>query len=123
MALRALSLAIVLLVVAYWGLRVAATACTGTGCDVYIPFSLMLPVAAIFLAGFTGAYAGREARNDRTWAVVLNACAGLAFFGPILAATLIRGENDLLVALATVLVLTVPASVGLYSATTRTTIT
>ena len=119
---RVLAVAVVVLVVAYWALRVAATQCTGSACDWYIPFSLLLPIAAIVVAGITGAYAGREASAHRAWSVVFNACAGLAFFGSIVAAMLIKGNNDLLVSLATVLVLTVPASVALYAVTHRTTI-
>lgn len=117
---RVLAGVVVLVVVVYHVLRVMASQCSGAACDWYIPFSLLLPIAAIVLAGVTGAFAGREAHG--TWSVALTACAGLAAFGPIVALVLIHGNNDLLVWLSTVLVLTVPASVAIYTATHRTTI-
>jgi len=120
MASRVLAAVVVAVVVVYHVLRVLASQCSGAACDWYIPFSLLLPIVALVLAGVAGAYAGRGAGG--VWFLLLNGCAGLGAFGPIVAAFLLS-DNDTKVWVSTVLVLTVPATIGIYAATHRTTIT
>lgn len=115
MAVRVLSALIVLIVIAYHGLRLAASQCAGTACDIYIPFSLLLPITALVLAAVTGGMAAYSARAERSaWVAILAVCAVLGSIGPVAAGFLIR-DNDVLVWSATVLVLTVPVSVGLHA--------
>jgi hypothetical protein len=111
MTIRVLGWAIVLIVVAYHGLRLMLSACSGASCDAYSPLTLLLPVAGIVIAGVTGGLAAYEARRRPVWAIVLAACGVLAFLGPIVAAVVLK-DNDTKVWLSTVLVLTVPVVVG-----------
>ena len=112
MVVRIMGWVIVLVVIAYHGLRLILTACAGPSCDAYSPLTLLLPIAALVLAGVTGAIAAYEARARRNWSILLAGCAVLAFAGPIVAAFLLS-DNDTKVWVSTVLVLTVPITVGL----------
>jgi hypothetical protein len=112
MATRVLGWSIVLAVIAYHGLRLILSACTGAACDAYSPLSLLLPIAALVLAGVTGGLAAYEARGRRNWSVLLAACGAAGFFGPIVVAFALQ-DNDTKVWVSTVLVLTVPVAVGL----------
>src|SRR2546430_376718 len=115
MAARILSALIVLVVVVYHGLRVVATQCSGAGCDAYIPLSLLLPVAALVLAAVAGSMAAYSARAAGDgWTAILAGCAVLGSIGPVLAAFVVR-DNDVLVWLSTLFVLTVPVGVGLHT--------
>jgi hypothetical protein len=106
---------VVAVVVVYHGLRIAASQCSGAGCDIYIPLSLLLPISALVLAAVTGGMAAYSARGSRGWIAVLAACAVLGAIGPIVAGFLIQ-DNDVLVWLSTVLVLSVPVSVIAHAA-------
>lgn len=119
MATRVLSALIVLIVIAYHGLRLAASQCAGASCDIYIPFSLLLPITALVLAGVAGGMAAFSARAERGgWIGILAACAVLGSIGPVAAGFVLK-DNDLLVWTSTVLILTVPAAVGLHTVTSR----
>ncbi len=121
MASRVLAAVVVAVVVVYQVLRAMVSSCAGAACDWYIPFSLLLPVAALVLAAATGGIAAYHARAWRPWGLVFAACAILGSVGPIVAAFAL-GDNDAKVWVSTVLVLTVPASIGIYAVTHRTTI-
>jgi hypothetical protein len=112
---RILSLVIVLIVIAYHGLRLILSSCSGASCDAYSPLTLLLPIAGVVLAGITGGLAAYEARGRRPWAVLFAVCGVLAFAGPIVLALVLK-DNDTKVWVSTVLVLTVPAAVGLFAA-------
>ena len=116
MAVRVLSLVIVVVVVVYHALRLVATQCTGGACDIYIPFSLLLPLTAMVLAGVAGAMAAYAARTAGSgWVVLLAACAVLGLAGPVITALVLK-DNDVIVWVSTVLVLSVPISVGAFAA-------
>src|SRR5581483_9070504 len=104
---RMLAVVIVAVVIVYHVLRVMASQCSGGGCDWYIPFSLVLPLAAIALALVTGALAA-YAERDRP-------ARTIAFAGSI-AGAFVLSDNDAKVWVATVFVLLVPAAVLLTSA-------
>jgi hypothetical protein len=118
MATRVLAIVIMAVVVVYHVLRVTASQCAGAGCDWYIPFSLLLPLAAIVLAAVTAGLAAYEARARRGWSALLALSGILATIGSILAAVVLS-DNDTKVWVATVFVLTVPLTV-LMSAAWRT---
>jgi hypothetical protein len=114
MAVKVLAALIVVIVIAYHLLRLAASQCTGAACDLYIPFSLLLPITALALAAVTGGMAAYSARGDGGgWVAILAACAVLGSIGPIVAGFLVP-DNDVLVWSSTVLVLSVPTSAGLH---------
>ena len=112
MVTRVLAVAIVVVVIAYWILRILASECNGAACDAYIPFSLLLPILAILLAGVAGGIAAYEARARRPWAVAFAGLAVAAVVVPIIVAFALS-DNDTKVGVSTILVLTVPAAIGL----------
>ena len=116
-----LAAVIVAVVVTYHVLRLMASQCTGAGCDWYIPFSLFLPIIAILLAALTAGFAAGEARAQRAWCVLLGICGVLASVGSILAALALE-DNDTKVWVSTVLVLTVPVTIGMRALWRPTTI-
>ncbi len=116
MVTRILSAVIVLVVVVYHALRLMAAQCGGAACDVYIPLSLLLPITALVLAAVTGGIAANAARAEPgPWTAILAGCGVLGSIGPIATGLLIK-DNDVLVWLSTILVLTVPLSVGAHAA-------
>ena len=115
MAVRVLSIVIVVIVVVYHALRLAGSQCAGAACDWYIPFSLLLPIAALVLAGVTGALAASEARGRGGWPILLASCAVLGAVGPVVVALVLK-DNDLKVWTSTALVLTVPVTVAMAAA-------
>ncbi|HZQ48949.1 MAG TPA: hypothetical protein VFB69_01435 [Candidatus Dormibacteraeota bacterium] len=115
MGTRMLAVVIVAVVIVYHVLRVMASQCSGGGCDWYIPFSLVLPLAAIALALVTGALAAYAERDRPARTIAIAACTLLAFAGSI-AGAFVLSDNDAKVWVATVFVLLVPAAVLLTSA-------
>jgi hypothetical protein len=115
MSLRVLFGVIVLIVALYQLQRLMASNCTGAACDAYIPLSLLLPVSALILAAVTGGIAAYRARaTGPVWVAVLGACAAIGSVGPVAAAFFIK-DNEVLVSVSTVLVLTVPVSALAYT--------
>lgn len=100
-------------------MRIAATACTGGGCDAYIPISLLLPILALAAALVTAALAISAARHDNSWLVVLSLCAVLGVVGPLIGLIVLRDSPDALVVSSTILVALVPVSALAYSFTRR----
>ncbi|TMD30759.1 MAG: hypothetical protein E6I95_14825 [Chloroflexi bacterium] len=113
--------AIVTLVVlgAYHAMRIAATACTGGACDLYIPISLLLPILALAAAIVTAALAISAARRDKTWLVVLSLFAVLGVAGPVVGLLVVRDSPDAFVVSSTILVALVPVSALAFSFTRR----
>lgn len=96
-------------------MRAAATACSGSACDAYIPLSVLLPVLVVIGALVTGLLAISAARRRRTWLVVLSACAAIGVIGPIVALAVLRDSPDAFVVTSTILVALVPISALAYS--------
>lgn len=113
MANRILGWVIVLIVIMYHGLRLLLVQCSGPSCDAYSPLTLLLPIAALVLAGVTGGMAAYQARAHPRWTLVLTACTVLGAIGPIIAAFALT-DNDTKIWVSTVLVLTVPVTVGMW---------
>jgi hypothetical protein len=96
-------------------LRITASTCGGTGCDLYIPLSLVLPLAAVVLVAVTGIAGLTAARNSEAWRIAIAVTAALGVVGPFVALGIWRDSPDVLVAVATVLLLLCPACVLGYS--------
>ena len=104
---------------AYHVMRIAATACTGGACDIYIPISLLLPILALAAAIVTAALALSAAQREKTWLVVLCLCAVLGVAGPVVGLLILRDSPDAFVVSSTILVALVPASALAFSFTRR----
>ncbi len=115
------ALTTIALLIAYHVMRVAAGACSGSGCDLYIPLSLLLPLLVLIGATVTGLMAISGARRDRTWLFVLSISAAAGVVGPIVALIILRDSPDAFVVSSTVLVLLPAAGALAYSFTSRST--
>jgi len=115
------AVATITLLIAYHVMRVAAGACSGSGCDLYIPLSLLLPFLVLIGAAVTGLMAIAAARRDRTWLFVLGISAAVGVVGPIVALIILRDSPDAFVVSSTVLVLLPAAGALAYSFTNRST--
>src|SRR5713101_338352 len=117
MGVRVSALVTLALLVLYHLMRAAATACTGGGCDVYIPVSLLLPVLVLIGAAVSGVLAISAARREGAWLLALIVWAGVG--GPIVALLVLRDSPDSFVVTSTILVALVPVSALVYSFTRR----
>jgi hypothetical protein len=115
-SVRILAILTFALVAAFYGLRTIATQCDGPECEAYIPFSLLLPLAALVLAAVTGFLAVGAARTRRQigWLVALIICTIVSVAGPIASAFILRDSPDLFVPVATVLILFAPLAALVY---------
>jgi hypothetical protein len=107
------------LVAAFYGLRALAGQCVGGECETFIPFSLLLPLAALILAAITGFLAidASRARRQAGWLALLIICTVVSVAGPIASAFVFRDSPDLFVPVATVLILLAPLAALIYSFT------
>jgi hypothetical protein len=101
-------------------MRIAATACTGSVCDAYIPLSLVLPILILVGSAVSGVVASLAARRDRSWLVVLGLCTAIGVVGPIAALALLRDSPDVFVVTSTILVAVAPVGALSYSFSPRT---
>lgn len=113
--IRVLALATIALLVVYHALRLAASACSGAACDVYIPLSLLVPALVWIGAGVTGVSATVSARSEKRWPALLLLCAAASVIGPIAALVILRDSPDAFVVSSTVLLLAAPVSALFYS--------
>ena len=116
---RVSALVTLALLVLYHLMRVAATACTGGGCDIYIPMSLLLPLLVLIGAVVSGVLAISAARRDAAWLVVLLLCTVIGVVGPIVALLVLRDSPDAFVVTSTILDALAPVSALVYSFTRR----
>jgi hypothetical protein len=116
---RVAAIVTLVLLIAYHLMRVAATACTGSGCDFYIPLSLLLPLLILVGAAVSGALAISAARRDRTWLMVLVVCTAVGVLGPIIALVVLRDSPDAFVVTSTILVAVAPVGALVYSFSRR----
>ena len=105
--------------VLYHAMRVAAAGCTGGGCDLYIPLSLALPLAAIVLVGITGVLGFIATRATAGWRVAMAVTAALGVAGPPVAVAVWRDSPDVVVVVATFLIVLCPVCVLGYSTLVR----
>ena len=113
-----LPLITIALLAIYHVLRALASGCTGSGCEWFIPVSLLLPLAILVTAALTGLRAFNRAstRNDqRGWAVGLAAVTVLGVLGPLLALFALRDKPDTFVAVGSVLTALVPLTALAYA--------
>ena len=113
-------MATLVLLVAYHVLRIAATACSGSGCDNYIALSLLLPVLVWIGALVSGVIATVSARSERRWPALLLLCTAASVIGPIAGLVILRDNPDAFVVSSTVLLLLAPAGALVYSFSRRT---
>ena len=101
--IRVFAVAVIVLVAAYFVMRALATACTGGGCDVYIPVSLLLPLLIFVATAVTAVLALASARGLGAWFAILTISTVLAVLGPIVALLVFKDSPDAFVATGTVL--------------------
>jgi hypothetical protein len=118
-SIRILAIITFALVAAFYGLRALAGQCVGGECETYIPFSLLLPLAALVLAAITGylAIGASRARRQVGWLAALIVCTIISVAGPIASAFIFRDSPDLFVPVATILILFAPLVALIYSFT------
>jgi hypothetical protein len=100
-------------------MRIAATACSGSVCDAYIPLSLLLPLLVLVGAAVSGVLAISAARRERTWLVVLILGTAVGVIGPIIALVVLRDSPDAFVVTSTILVALAPVGALGYSFSRR----
>ncbi|HEY7021344.1 MAG TPA: hypothetical protein VH349_09520 [Ktedonobacterales bacterium] len=118
-SVRILAMLTFVLVAVFYALRALAVQCSGPECEAYIPFSLLLPLAALVLAAVTGylAIGASNARRQIGWLVALIICTIVSIAGPIVSAFVFHDSPDLFVPVATVLILFAPLAALIYSFT------
>ena len=115
MGVRGAAILTLVLLIAYHLMRAAATACTGPGCDFYIPLSLLFPVLVLIGAAVSGVLAISAAWRDRAWLIVLILCTAVGVIGPIIALVVLRDSPDAFVVSSTILVALAPVGALAYS--------
>jgi hypothetical protein len=109
-----------LLLGAYHALRFAASRCSGSQCDSYIPTSLLIPIMVVVMVAVTGSLAIHDARaHDRGWLIPLIVATVLGVGGPVVAAATFGDQPDVVVPVATVLFLQAPLVALAYTFRTR----
>jgi len=118
-SVRVLAILTFALIAAFYGLIALAGQCAGPECDIYIPFSLLLPLAALVLASITGylAIGASRARRQIGWLALLIICTIVSVAAPIASAFIFRDSPDLFVPVATALILFAPLAALVYSFT------
>jgi hypothetical protein len=101
-------------------MRIAATACSGSVCDAYIPLSLLLPILILVGSAVTGVVASLAAHRDRSWLIVLGLCTAIGVVGPIVDLAILRDSPDVFVVTSTILVALAPVGALSYSFSRRT---
>ena len=108
MGVRVVAIVTLALLILYHLLRAAATACNGSGCEIFIPISLLLPLLILIGAAWSGVLAMLAARRNRMWLIALGLCTGIAVIGPIVALIVLRDSPDAFVVSSTILVSLAP---------------
>ena len=113
--IRVLAIAVLVLVGLYFTLRAAAAACSGTGCDVYIPASILVPTLTLLATAAAGMAASLHARGHGAWSGLLPAVTALAILGPLVALVVLRNSPDYFIAFSAGVVVVVAATALAYS--------
>lgn len=103
------------LVAIYFGFRAVVASCSGAGCDVYIPFSLLIPLLILGMTAMTGVVSSLRARQNGGWFPVLLASTAIGDHGPLVALAIFRDRPDSFVFAGTVLALVAPVISLTYS--------
>lgn len=106
----------------YYLLRLIAHACTGSGCDWFIPLSLLLPLLILVMVAVTGWRAFSQAsqhRSERRWALALGTLTILSVVGPLISLGLLRDNPDAFIAVATAVSLLLPLTTLVYATISR----
>jgi hypothetical protein len=111
--------AAVVLLGLYYVLRVAAGGCSGAACDVYVLPSLGIPLLALVAVGATTLLALRASVRRRPWFVLIAVAGAMGTAGPLVALGILRDEPDLLVPIATGLLVLPPIAALAYSVSVR----
>ena len=114
-SIRVLAVASLLLIGLYFVFRDIAAQRNGAAGDVYIPVSLLIPIAILLMVAITGVFATAAARGNKVWFAVLLTSTFIGVAGPIVALLVLRDRPDAFVATATVLELIVPVAALGYS--------
>lgn len=112
--IRLLAASTIGLVAICFGFRAVVARCSGAGCDVYIPFSLLLPLAILVLTAITGFVSSLRARGS-VWFPLLVASAAISVIGPLVALAVFRDRPDAFVFGATTAALVAPVVALTYS--------
>ncbi len=116
--MRRLALVTLALVLGYYILRLVAQGCSGSGCDWFIPLSLLLPILVLIASIMTGVRGILEASgtgSNRRWMVWFVVVTVVAVVGPIGSLLVFRNSPDRFLLLATALVLAPPLLALIYS--------
>ncbi len=116
---RALAFLTIGVLLVYHMVRLISEDCSGPGCEWFIPISLYLPLTAFSLAIITGvrAYLASEARSLRR--AILAVSIAISGIGPFGAIVVLRNNPDLVVPIATVLLLVAPVAALVEDAVDR----
>src|SRR5262249_62381449 len=97
-SVRILAILSFALVAAFYVLRALAAQCAGPECETFIPFSLLLPLAALVLAAVTGYLAidTARARPQGVWLALSIISTILSVTRPIASAVDLRATSSLL---------------------------
>lgn len=108
------------LLAAYEALRLVASNCTGSGCEGYIPLSVLLPVVILMMVVVTGVSAivaarPRRKEGGRVWLSLMVATTLLSVMGPVIGLGVFRDAPEVLVPLASALFALLPVVALGYS--------
>lgn len=112
---RLLAVGILVLIAVFWVLRLIAAGCTGSGCDEYIPFSLLIPALTLAMVAIAGGLATARARRGSSWIAVLLISTLPGVVGPPVSLLIFSENPDAFVVVATALELLVAFAVLGYS--------
>ncbi len=116
---RALALMTMGVLLVYHLVRLGSVDCSGPGCEWFIPISIYLPLTAFALALITGVCAFLVTRPRSLWRAVLTVAIATSAIGPLGAVVMLRNTPDLVVPVATVLLLAAPVAALIADAVGR----
>ncbi len=116
---RALAFLTIAVLLVYHLVRLASADCSGPGCEWFIPLSIYLPLTGFALAVITGV-CGIQATGPRSiWRAILAVALVISVIGPFAAVIQLRNSPDLVVPIATVLLLVAPVAALIADAVDR----
>ncbi len=116
---RALAFLTIGVLLIYQLVHLASEDCSGPGCEWFIPFSIYLPLTAFALAVITGVRGIQATAPRSPLRAILAVALVISVIGPFAAVILLRNSPDLVVPIATVLVLVAPVAALIADAVDR----